>query len=127
MSDELPEIVRLRGGGFAWRQRELPPLDQFRRELVELDRLVCERGARDRALAKLDRLIALPDALGMSENERDVSYDALRLRIARWRNYIRYRPVPSSARSSRAPVRPPDETRTPVDAAVLTPHLRRIE
>jgi hypothetical protein len=52
VSGELPEIVRLRGGGFAWRERDLPPFDQFRKELAELDEVFHERGARERFLAK---------------------------------------------------------------------------
>jgi hypothetical protein len=72
MSDELPEFVRLRGGGFAWRERELPQFERFRKELLELD----EPRVLGGRLAKLDRLIALTVTLDLTESERDVARDA---------------------------------------------------
>jgi hypothetical protein len=90
MSEEdIPEVYRLRGGGFGWFEDALSPVEQFKKELAELDEAARDSSSPERVFAKLDRLLALTDPeailVGLTPSEREVGRELLLRWIAQWR------------------------------------------
>ena len=87
MSDELPEIVRLRSGGVGWYEESLPPLreiDVLLRELAEIEPGNGRDAIRLRAAQKVYRVLTLA-AKHVSDAEiREAIFDALRRRLLGW-------------------------------------------